>query len=248
MAIHTPSVRCVELGKCVRISMQPFNRSFVAAATFAAVVVLGTTALVQSIRAAGAQGGSPNTPSMTDQAMPGQMPETMQHRQEIMNMASDHAAPMVGTTPALPGQDAFGAIQEIVRILEADPKTDWSKVNLEALRQHLIDMNDVTLKADAVAKPIDGGIEIAVTGTGRTVGAIQRMVPAHAHEIEQTHLNGWSAKADPLPNGVTLTVTASDPKEVERIRGLGFIGVLASGSHHQLHHLAMAKGEFTHAH
>ena len=68
----------------------------------------------------------------------------------------------------MPGQDAFGAIQEIVRILAADPTTDWSKVNLEALRQHLIDMNDVTLKADASAKPIKGGLEIAVTGTGRT--------------------------------------------------------------------------------
>jgi hypothetical protein len=32
-----------------------------------------------------------------------------------------------------------------------------SKVNLEALRQHIIDMNDVTLKAEAVAKPIEAG-------------------------------------------------------------------------------------------
>lgn len=93
-----------------------------------------------------------------------------------------------------------------------------------------------------------GGIEVAVTGTGRTIEAIQRMIPAHAHEIDQTHLNGWSAKTDPLPNGVMLTVTASDPKEVEHIRGLGFIGILASGSHHQPHHLAMAKGAFTHTH
>ena len=54
------------------------------------------------------------------------------------------------TTPTLPGQDAFGALQEIVSILEADPHTDWSKVNLEALREHLIDMNEVTLRADAV--------------------------------------------------------------------------------------------------
>ena len=45
------------------------------------------------------------------------------------------------TTPTMPGQAAFGAIQEIVGILEADPKTDWSKVNLKALRQHLIDMS-----------------------------------------------------------------------------------------------------------
>jgi len=42
----------------------------------------------------------------------------------------------------MPGQDAFGAIQEIVQILDADPKTDWSKVDLEALRQHLIDMDE----------------------------------------------------------------------------------------------------------
>ena len=51
-------------------------------------------------------------------------------------------------------------------MLEADPNTDWSKVNLEALRQHLIDMNEVTLKAEAVAKPVDGGIEVTVTGAG----------------------------------------------------------------------------------
>ncbi|WP_419694904.1 hypothetical protein ACN2CC_32530 [Mesorhizobium muleiense] len=61
-------------------------------------------------------------------------------------------------TPTMPGQDAFGAIQEIVRMLEADPETDWSKIDLEALRQHLIDMNEVTLKADAAATPIEGGL------------------------------------------------------------------------------------------
>jgi predicted RNA binding protein YcfA (HicA-like mRNA interferase family) len=74
----------------------------------------------------------------------------------------------------------------------------------------------------------------------------RRMVPAHAQEING--LNGWSAKTAPLPNGVLLTVTATDPKEVQHIRGLGFIGLLASGSHHQPHHLAMAKGEFMHSH
>ena len=137
------------------------------------------------------------------------------------------------TTPTMPGQDAFGAIQEIVRILEADPKTDWSKVNLEALRQHLIDMSEVTLKADAVTTLIEGGIEVTVTGTGRTVDAIQRMVPAQAHQVDQTHLNGWSAKTEPLSKGVLVTVTAGDPQQVRHIRGLGFIGFMTSGSHHQ---------------
>jgi hypothetical protein len=121
-------------------------------------------------------------------------------------------------------------------------------VNLEALRQHLIDMNEVTLKADAVTKPIDGGTEVTVTGMGRTVKAIQRMVPAQVHEVAQTHLNGWSAKTQPLPNGVLLTVTSGDPQQAQHIRGLDFIGFMVSGSHHQPHHLAMAKGEFARAH
>ena len=225
--------------------MMPVARNFVAATSFAALVALSTAALVQPIRTAGADGGTAGTMPMMDPAMPNhQAPGLMQHHQQ--SMTAIRGQPIAGTVPTLPGQDAFGAVQEIVHILEADLKTDWSKVNLEALRQHLIDMNDVTLNADAAARPINGGIEIAVTGTGRTVEAIQRMVPAHAHEIDQTHLNGWSARTDPLPNGVTLTVTSSDPKEVQHIRGLGFIGILASGSHHQPHHLAMAKGESIH--
>ena len=36
--------------------------------------------------------------------------------------------------------------------------------------------------------------------------------------------------------------------EIQHIRGLGFIGLLVSGSHHQPHHLAIAKGEFDHEH
>jgi len=150
------------------------------------------------------------------------------------------------STPRMVGQDAFGAIREIARIIDADPKTDWSKVDLRGLRQHLIDMNEVTLKADAVAKPVDGGLEIAVTGSDRTLIAIQRMVSAQAREIND--LNGWSAKAATLPNGVLLTVTAADPKEVQHVRGLSFIGLLVSGSHHQPHLPAMAKSEFAHSH
>lgn len=164
-----------------------------------------------------------------------------QHHQQMMHDESDSA------TPTMPGQEAFGAIQEVVHILEADPHTDWSKVNLEALRQHLIDMHEVTLRAKAVVKPIEGGIETTVIGEGRTVEAIKRMVAAHAQEIERSHLNGWSANTEPLPDGVVLTVTSRDPQEVQHIRGLGFIGVMVSGSHHQPHHLGMAKGDFVHS-
>ena len=149
-----------------------------------------------------------------------------------------------GGAPTLPGQDAFGAIQEIVRILEADPATDWSKVNLERLRQHLIDMNDVTLRSEVKATPTPGGLAMDVTGAGRTEGAIRRMVAPHAAELNT--MPQWSAKTEQIPGGLRLTVVAKAPddaKTVVRIRGLGFIGLLVQGGHHQPHHLAMVRGE-----
>jgi hypothetical protein len=145
--------------------------------------------------------------------------------------------------PTMPGQEVFGTIQEIVRILEADPATDWSKVNISALREHLIDMDELTMRARASERTVDSGIEITVTGAGRTLDAIKRMVPAHAHELAAL---GWTAKAQELPNGVKLVVTGSDPRQVVKIKALGFMGIMVQGAHHQAHHLMMAKGEFMH--
>jgi hypothetical protein len=149
-----------------------------------------------------------------------------------------------GGEPTSAGQGAFGAIQEIVRILEADPSTDWSKVSIGALRQHLIDMDEVTLRAAADERAIDSGLEISITGDGRTLEAIKRMIPVHAIELGGL---GWSAKTEDLPNGVKLVVTSTDPKQVVKLRALGFMGIMVEGGHHQPHHLAMAKGE-VHAH
>jgi hypothetical protein len=143
--------------------------------------------------------------------------------------------------PTMPGQDAFGTIQEVVQILEADPTTDWSKVNIAALREHLIDMNEVTLRAVATERALENGIEIAVTGEGRTLEAIKRMVPAHVGELVKI---GWNAKTEDLPNGVKLSVTTNDPKQVTKLKALGFMGIMVQGGHHQPHHLMMAKGEF----
>lgn len=227
-------------------------RTLRSTAAIATVLALSAATFSHSTRAASPPEAASNAASTTDHSMAGHDGSPGAHGMSGMTSQDGHAmmgmhgSPIGGATPSLPGQDAFGAIQEIVRKLDADPKTDWSKVDLEGLRQHLIDMNEVTLRADAVAKPIDGGLEIAVTGSGRALAAIQRMVPAHAGEING--VNGWSAKTELLPNGVRLIVTAKDSTQVQRIRGLGFVGILVSGSHHQAHHLAMAKGEFPHAH
>jgi hypothetical protein len=154
---------------------------------------------------------------------------------------------MMGTEsagqPTMPGQEAFGTIQEVVRILDADPTTDWSKVNISALREHLIDMDEVTMRATAAEHALDNGIEIAVTGEGRTLDAIKRMVPAHVRELGQL---SWNAKTEDLPNGVKLIVISTDAKQVTKLKALGFMGIMVQGSHHQLHHLMMAKNEFVH--
>lgn len=151
--------------------------------------------------------------------------------------------PTAAGQPTEPGQDAFGTIQEIVAILESDPSTDWSKVNIAALREHLIDMSEVTLHAKAVQHDLANGLEIEVTGEGRTLEAIKRMVPTHAVELNQL---GWSATTADLPDGVTLTVTTSEASKLPELKALGFIGIMVLGTHHQAHHLMMAKGEMVH--
>jgi hypothetical protein len=155
-----------------------------------------------------------------------------------------------GGAPRMPGQDAFGAVAEVVRMLDADPKTDWSKVDLERLRQHLIDMNEVVLRAQVTQAPVPGGLVMDITGSGRTEQAIRAMVVPHATELDR--LPSLVARAEVIPGGVRLTVTsrtAGDEKAVARLRGLGFIGLLTVGGHHGPHHLAMARGEaLTHAH
>jgi hypothetical protein len=89
---------------------------------------------------------------------------------------------------------------------------------------------------------LDNGVEIAVTGSGRTLEAVKQIVPAHVAELVKL---GWNAKTEDLPNGVKLTVTINNPKELTKLKALGFMGIMVQGGHHQLHHLMMAKGELT---
>ena len=146
--------------------------------------------------------------------------------------------------PTSPGQAAFGAISEVVRMLEADPQTDWSKVNVEALRQHLIDMDHVTMQSEVVQRSVPGGIQMDITGTGRTMLAIRRIAASHSMMLEMAP--EYHATASEIQGGARLTVTAKDSKNaglVSRIRGLGFAGIMTEGDHHARHHLALARGD-----
>jgi len=193
----------------------------------------------------GMQGGMWQHGMMMSQGgMRGEMHERMMQGQHGMQGGMGQRGMMMGSQipgqPTMAGQDAFGTIQEVVRILEADPATDWSKVNISALRDHLIDMNEVALRAVATERALDNGVEIAVTGEGRTLEAIKHMIPAHADELKKI---GWTANTEELPNGVKLVVTTPDPKQAIKLKALGFMGLMVQGGHHQLHHLMMAQGE-----
>jgi hypothetical protein len=214
-------------------------------------------ALALAIAAAGAAASArSDTSQAPDSTPPAVGPMLMHHPMGMHQMGGMpgheamggmmHGPGQQAAIPMEPGQAAFGAIQEIVGKLQADPQTDWSKVNVDALRQHLIDMDEVTMRATAQKEPIENGLRIKVTGIGRTLEAIQRMVPEHVRDIDGMY--GWTVRATTLPNGVELTVTTSNTADVQKIRALGFMGIMVQGGHHQMHHLAMAKGEMMHTH
>jgi hypothetical protein len=43
---------------------------------------------------------------------------------------------------------------------------------------------------------------------------------------------------------VNLIISTNDPKQVTKLKALGFMGIMVQGGHHQPHHLMIAKGEF----
>ncbi|MEL6504871.1 MAG: hypothetical protein AAFQ10_10515 [Pseudomonadota bacterium] len=151
-----------------------------------------------------------------------------------------------GTAPREAGQSAFAALSEIVSILSTDATTDWSKVKIDDLRQHLVDMDKVTLSARVERETLPEGLRFTITGETRTAEAIKRMVPAHAAVMNG---NGESRFAtEVVENGVILTLENLSDAERARFDAIGFFGFMATGAHHQPHHLAMAKGRPVHSH
>jgi len=172
----------------------------------------------------------------------------MSHPSPQVDAPRRSASAAVGE-PVEPGQATFAAIAEVVRLLDADPHTDWAHVDLEALRRHLLDMDDVTMRALVRSAPVAGGAQFTVRGRGRTIAAIQRMARGHAVVMGGT--GAYRFEVEPLADGARVTVRAAradDAAASARIRGLGFVGLLTVGAHHGPHHLAIARGAGAAAH
>jgi hypothetical protein len=154
-----------------------------------------------------------------------------------------HDMPMPTQTTASSGQAAFTTISEIVRTLESDSTTDWSKVNISALREHLVDMDNVMMRAVARQSNVANGAAFDLSGPAATVASLKRMLPMHAMMLEEG--GQYHASVAPRAGGMRMVVTAKDPSDsavVARIRGLGFFGMLVEGEHHSMHHMALARG------
>jgi len=166
-------------------------------------------------------------------------------------MPMNHSGHMQSATPGgilltEPGQGAFAALSEVVSVLEADPETDWSKVDLGALRDHLVDMDRLVINTVVEETELPDGIRAVATGDVDTISSLRRMVPAHAAELGTD--DHWTVTVSEDNESVTLTVTSDEAAVVARIKGLGFFGLMASQDHHRAHHMMMARGENPHRH
>ena len=168
-----------------------------------------------------------------------QMDHATMQREQIPAAA---AAASLG--PREPGQSAYAAIGEAVHILMTDPNTDWSKGDVDALRRHLVDMDNVTMRSTVATTRIPNGARFVVTGDAAIAPSIQHMTSSHFAEPDVG--SGWTMKTESRPDGATVTVTSADPAQAAKIAGLGFFGILTMGAHHQPHHLMMARGGMKH--
>lgn len=161
--------------------------------------------------------------------------------------ASSPVTEPASAEPWLPretGEAAFASLAEIVARLDADPATDWERVSIRTLREHLVDMHHLVTEAVVEEREVGGGFSARVTGDGATREALHRMVPAHGRMLTAL---GYEVSVETFEEGVTFTVREGGsepaPGRVARLRGLGFFGVMALGNHHRPHHKAMATGQ-----
>ncbi|MEL6424564.1 MAG: hypothetical protein AAFQ33_03830 [Pseudomonadota bacterium] len=145
-----------------------------------------------------------------------------------------------GTIPTEPGDAGFAAITEIVEILREDPATDWSRVDIDGLREHLVDMHTLVEGAVVVASATEQGLLMQVSTTGRAGEAASRMVPAHGPVMAGE--TGWRSSVTLEGEEILWHVEDPTGAEVAQIQALGFFGLMATGDHHRPHHMALARG------
>lgn len=168
------------------------------------------------------------------------------HQPKTNHNQNQHSSKLPDTPLKQTGSDVFDAMQEVIEQLKADPNTDWAKVNLESLRQHLIDMKAFTESVEVLEQQaIENGIKMLVKPeTPRAAKALENMLTMHPKMMKMER--NWEMKASKNGEIWEITCTTPDPKEVDLLRGLGYIGIIVEGAHHQVHHWMMSTGKGHH--
>jgi hypothetical protein len=144
-----------------------------------------------------------------------------------------------------PGQAIFGALSETLERLEADPATDWTRVDLDALREHLVQMDLLFGEARVSREPLPDGLRFVVRGSDEVLEAASAIGPMHAQMLRAT-VPSWQIGVEARAEDVVFEVRSSELAQQVKIRALGFAGLLTLGAHHADHHWQMATGGAAH--
>lgn len=133
-------------------------------------------------------------------------------------------------SPNETGQSQFAAIAEIVTLLRDDPDTDWAQIDIKVLRDHLVDMDNVTTKS-SVERTVDGtSVMFIVTGDDVVASSIRRMMLAHSLMLQGA--SDWIVIAGEVEGGASMLVQVGSNEELNQVLGLGFFGLMTIGVHH----------------
>ena len=133
-------------------------------------------------------------------------------------------------SPNETGQSQFAAIAEIVTLLGDDPNTDWAQIDIKVLRDHLVDMDNVTTKS-SVERTVDGtSVMFIVTGDDVVASSIRRMMLAHSLMLQGA--SDWIVIAGEVEGGASMLVQVGSDEELNQVLGLGFFGLMTIGAHH----------------
>jgi hypothetical protein len=146
------------------------------------------------------------------------------------------------SSPPTAAPTSLAVLAGLVARLEADPTSDWRRVDLEAVRRHLADLERVTLAAEVRAEELPGGVGLTVTGPDpASVAAIRRLLPERAARLAEARR--WKVATVTVAEGLRVEVRSLDPREAGRIRALGLTGLLVVGPLDEAYLLSLARGE-----
>ncbi len=144
------------------------------------------------------------------------------------------------------GQSAFGALSQVAKMIE-HKKIEWAQVDMDALWDHLKDMDALMTHTSVAKQALPNGLLMFVTGGENAARAMREMIPAHVQFL-QTARPKWTISVNQIENGYSIQVTSDETDEVVKIKALGFSGFMIQDNHHASHHFNIASGKSAYKH